>query len=343
MINIRGHRNVTQIQSIVQIFFRNQAFICFAGQVKLRLEQPTVTMHMSSQPPVEFTDEIKSLFVDKKLPQARERLLQTLSHQWDGHCNLIAFTYLYADNRSAEDCTTALEWLEKGVLAKEVDAKVILGRLLISGELGQHDFPRGMALLDEAAKSNVLMAVLTLAQIHQGGVQGHLDSNAELTRHYMKQAADLGDPNSAYHLALELEGAANPDLEQAFKYFDKAAQGGLSQAMHNVGVYYLQGKGVAKNMTLALAYLAEAAKLGSPLSMLSLSLLYLDGAEVQKDRGVALSWLYIYQVLFPETDIPDQLQLLLDDVSAEEENFARAAAQNFVNHQLNKSPTGTLH
>jgi TPR repeat protein len=113
--------------------------------------------------------------------------------------------------------------------------------------------------------------------------------------------------------------------------------------MHNVGVYYLHGKGVAKNMSLALAYLTEAAKLGSPLSLLSLSLLYLDGAEVQKDRGVALSWLYIYQVLFPETDIPDQLQLLLNDVSAEEENFARMAAQNFMNHQLNKSPAGTLH
>ena len=98
-----------------------------------------------------------------------------------------------------------------------------------------------------------------------------------------------------------------------------------------------------KNIHLALAYLTEAAKLGSPLSLLTLSLLHLDGTEVEKNRGVALSWLYIYQALFPQTDIPDQLQVLLDDVSTEEENFARAAAQNFVNHQLNKSPTGTVH
>lgn len=298
---------------------------------------------MQSQPPVEFTDEIKSLFVEKKLEQARQRLLDTLSNQWDGHCNLIAFTYLYAENRTDEDCKCALEWLEQGVTAGEVDAKVILGRLLVSGELGNQDFLRGMNLLQEAACANVLMAVLTLVQIYQGGVEGHLDADVQLTRQYLKQAADLGDPNSAYHLALELERANKPDFAQAFKYFDKAAQGGLSQAMHNVGVYYLHGKGAVKNTTLALAYLTEAAKLGSPLSMLSLSLLYLDGVEVQKDRGVALSWLYIYQVLFPETDIPDQLQLLLDDVSSEEENFARQAAQNFVNHQLNKSPSGTLH
>lgn len=298
---------------------------------------------MQSQPPTEFTDEIKSLFVEKKLEQARQRLLDTLSNQWDGHCNLIAFTYLYAENRTDEDCKRALEWLEQGVTAGEVDAKVILGRLLVSGELGNQDFLRGMNLLQEAACANVLMAVLTLVQIYQGGVEGHLDADVQLTRQYLKQAADLGDPNSAYHLALELERANKPDFAQAFKYFDKAAQGGLSQAMHNVGVYYLHGKGAVKNTTLALAYLTEAAKLGSPLSMLSLSLLYLDGVEVQKDRGVALSWLYIYQVLFPETDIPDQLQLLLDDVSSEEENFARQAAQNFVNHQLNKSPSGTLH
>jgi len=298
---------------------------------------------MQSQPPVEFTDEIKSLFVEKKLPQARARLLETLGNQWDGHCNLIAFTYLYAENRTADDCVQAMHWLEKGVAAGEVDAKVILGRLLVSGELQVQDFTRGMGLLEQAAKANVLMAVLTLVQIYKGGVEGHLDADAHLTRQYMQQAADLGDPNSAYHLALELERAASPDFPQAFKYFDKAAQGGLSQAMHNVGVYYLHGKGVVKNATLAMAYFTEAAKLGSPLSMLSLALLHLDGVEVQKNRGVALSWLYIYQVLFPETDIPDQLQLLLDDVSTEEENFARNAAQNFVNHQLNKSPTGTLH
>lgn len=298
---------------------------------------------MQSQPPIEFTDEIKSLFVEKKLLQARERLLETLSNEWDGHCNLIAFTYLYAENRNADDCTKALEWLEKGVHANEVDAKVILGRLLVSGEVGVQDFLRGIRLLEQAAQANVLMAVLTLMQIYKGGVDGHLDANPHLTRQYMKQAADLGDPNSAYHLALELERESTPDLAQAFRYFDKAAQGGLSQAMHNVGVYYLHGKGVVKSPPLAMAYFTEAAKLGSPLSMLSLALLYLDGVEVQKDRGVALSWLYIYQVLFPETDIPEQLQLLLDDVSAEEENFARTAAQNFVNHQLNKSPTGTLH
>ena len=298
---------------------------------------------MQHTAPIEFTDEIKSLFVDKKLLQARERLLQTLSNNWDGHCNLIAFTFLYAEGRNEEDCVQALHWLEQGVARNEVDAKVILGRLLLSGELGHQDFPRGLQLLEQAAQANVLMAVLTLAQIHQGGVEGQLEANPILTQRYVKQAADLGDPNSAYRLALDLERGETPDLLQAFKYFDKAAQGGLAQAMHNVGVYYLHGKGVVKNIHLALAYLTEAAKLGSPLSLLTLSLLHLDGVEVEKNRGVALSWLYIYQVLFPETDIPDQLQLLLDDVSAEEENFARQAAQNFVNHQLNKSPSGTLH
>lgn len=298
---------------------------------------------MQSQPPVEFTDEIKSLFVEKKLLQARQRLLETLREDWDGHCNLIAFTYLYAENRSADDCEQALQWLEKGVAAHELDAKVILGRLLVSGELGVHDFPRGLTFLEEAAQANVLMAVLTLIQIYKGGVEDHVDADAQLARKHIQQAADLGDPNSAYQLALEFESSPTPDFSKAFKYFDKAAQGGLSQAIHNVGVYYLHGKAVPKNVNLALAYFTEAAKLGSPLSMLSLSLLYLDGVEVQKDRGVALSWIYIYQVLFPESDLPDQLQSLLDEVSTEEENFARSSAQNFVNHQLNKSSSETLH
>ncbi|HEX4856675.1 MAG TPA: tetratricopeptide repeat protein [Limnobacter sp.] len=300
-------------------------------------------MPVKPAPPTEFTDEIKTLFAGKNLEQARKRLLETLPNGWDGHCNLLAFTYLYTENRSQHDCSEALKWLEQGVAADEVDAKVILGRILVSGELGQVDFPRGMALLQQAADAGVLMAVLTLVQIHRSGVEGFAEADADKARLYMKRAADLGDPNSAYLLALELEQGPAADLPQAFRYFDKAAQGGLSQAMHNVGVYYLHGKGVAKNISLALAYFTEAARLGSPLSMLSLSLLYLDGADVAKDRGVALSWLFIYQAVFPETDIPEQLQLLLEDVSAEEEKFARTAAQNFLTHQLNKSPNATLH
>ena len=119
---------------------------------------------MQHTAPIAFTDEIKSLFVEKKLLQARERLLQTLSNNWDGHCNLIAFTFLYAEGRNEEDCVQALHWLEQGVARNEVDAKVILGRLLLSGEAGPQDFPRGMQLLEQAAQANVLMAVLTLAR-----------------------------------------------------------------------------------------------------------------------------------------------------------------------------------
>ena len=39
----------------------------------------------------------------------------------------------------------------------------------------------------------------------------------------MQQAAELGDPNCAYRLALELERAGTPDFQQAFKYFDKGS------------------------------------------------------------------------------------------------------------------------
>ena len=172
---------------------------------------------MQSQPPVEFTDEIKSLFVEKKLVQARQRLLDTLSNQWDGHCNLIAFTYLYAENRSPDDCALALQWLEKGVALGEVDAKVILGRLLVSGELGSQDFSRGMDLLQQAAQANVLMAVLTLAQMYKGGVEGHLDADAQLTLQYLRQAADLGDAKLlACSMALDLMKITPDDLTLEF-------------------------------------------------------------------------------------------------------------------------------
>ncbi len=294
-------------------------------------------------PPEEFTAEIKTLFLEQKLEQARERLLATLHEGWDGHHNLIAMTHLYANPRTAEDEQAAKAWLEKGVKAGEVDCEVILGRLLVSGELGEVRFNDGLALLERAANKRVLMAVSTLLQIHEHGVQGYCDADADKARHYLNMAADLGDPNAAYKLALVLEQNEPDNPQAAFRYFDKAAQGGLAQAMHNVAVYYLHGKGMAANTQLALAYFTEAAKLASPLSMLSLALMHVEGNGVEPNQGVALSWLYIYQTLFPESSVPEQLQALLVDVQADQEAFARQAAQNFLRYQLKQSPGGTIH
>lgn len=297
----------------------------------------------AQQAPVDFTNEIKNLFVQKKLEQARERLLNTLSQGWAGHHNLIALTYLYLENRTESDGLKALEWLEKGVLANEPDSQVVLGRLLMSGELGVQNFNRGLDLLKQAARANVLMAVLTLSQVYGKGVESLLSPDEQLAQQYIEQAASLGDPNSAYHLALEIEKADMPDYSRAFAYFDKAAQGGLPQAMHNVAVYYLHGKGVPRNAMLAQAYFTEAAKLGSPLSILSLALLYLDGADVPQNHAEALGWLYIYQSLFPESEVPAQLADLPGQASPDAIQFARAAAQNFLNLQLKKPTNATLH
>jgi uncharacterized protein len=296
-----------------------------------------------THPPEEFTAEIKNLFLDKQLEQARERLLATLHQGWNGHHNLIAMTHLYANPRTAEDEQAAMAWLEKGVKAGEVDCEVILGRLWVSGELGEVRFKQGLALLESAANRGVLMAVSTLLQIHEYGVEGHCQADADKARHYLHKAADLGDPNAAYKFALLLEQSEPGNPGAAFRYFDKAAQGGLAQAMHNVAVYYLHGKGMPANSQLALAYFTEAARLASPLSMLSLALMHVDGNGIEANQGVALSWLYIYQTLFAQSSVPEQLQTLLIDVQPEQEAFARQAAQNFLRYQLKQSPGGTIH
>ncbi|HEX4842417.1 MAG TPA: tetratricopeptide repeat protein [Limnobacter sp.] len=297
---------------------------------------------MLQQAPESFTKQIKALFEKRDWPAAQSLLQDNLKHGWTGLYGLLAMTYMHQADRTAQDCLQALEWLERGVLACEPDSLAMLGRVLLSGELGQQDFARGLALLGQAAELGVLMAVLTLLQIHEHGVEEQLAPDAALAQRYLEQAADLGDPASAYRLAVLLEqGGQAP--ERAFRYYDKAAQGGMEQAMHNVGVCYLHGKGVAQNLRLAHAYFTEAAKLASPLSVISLALLHLDANLGMQDRGVALGWVCVYQALFPHTEVPDQLMALLAEASNEEHARARALAQHFLRTQLLKSPQGTVH
>ncbi|HEX4879525.1 MAG TPA: tetratricopeptide repeat protein, partial [Limnobacter sp.] len=186
-------------------------------------------------PPEQFSTQIRSLFEKSDWPAARALLIAHLPDGWTGLYGLLAMTHMHVQPRSQADCDLALEWLEKGVLHDEPDSLAVLGRVLMSGELGKQNPERGIHLLQKAAQANVLMAVLTLLKIHEQGVENFLEPDLVLAAHCLRQAAELGDPACAYRLAVKLQQEGQDPVD-VFRYYDKAAQGGMEQAMHNVGV-----------------------------------------------------------------------------------------------------------
>jgi TPR repeat protein len=105
-----------------------------------------------------------------------------------------------------------------------------------------------------------------------------------------------GAPSLAYMAEKEKLNKAEAELE-AGKYkegavqFKELADGGCPFAQCLLGVMYLNGKGVTKNVHTAINYFTKSAKQGSPDAEEHLGEIYQYGEEgIKKDNKLAASW-----------------------------------------------------
>ena len=124
---------------------------------------------------------------------------------------------------------------------------------------------------------------------------------------FLRAAALKGDPAAAYEVGVrfaEGKGVA-PDLDQAAKWYDRAAQAGVVPALFRLGTFYEKGLSV-KDVDIARRYYAQAAERGSAKAMHNLAVLDADGGgkganyksastwfRKAADRGVADSQFYL--------------------------------------------------
>jgi len=107
------------------------------------------------------------------------------------------------------------------------------------------------------------------------------------------QAAQAGDGEAQYRLAKSMlydssrgrEGAA-----EAVGWLRRAAEGGHTGAMVQLGKLYRTGLGVLQNFDLTLDWLRKAAEGGDAEGMLELGRLYRSGTGVKQDLVEAYVW-----------------------------------------------------
>lgn len=80
------------------------------------------------------------------------------------------------------------------------------------------------------------------------------------------------------------------DLAQARRQFELAAQAGHPGAFNNLGMMYLQGRGVQPSVPQAINYLSQAAERGNGVAANNLGYLYQHGRGVAPDREQAIAW-----------------------------------------------------
>jgi uncharacterized protein len=103
-------------------------------------------------------------------------------------------------------------------------------------------------------------------------------------------------------LALGAVAASADTLQDGARYFQRAdynralaswrplAVQGNPVAQNNLGIMYLDGKGVPQNTSEAVRYLSLSAAAGSSLGQNNLGGLYRDGKGVPRDYGKASQW-----------------------------------------------------
>jgi localization factor PodJL len=108
----------------------------------------------------------------------------------------------------------------------------------------------------------------------------------------LRAAALKGDPTAAYEVGVRFaEGKGLPqNLEEAAKWYDRAAQAGIIPAVFRLGTLYEKGMGVKKDPDTARRYYQQAAERGNAKAMHNLAVLDADGGGKGPNYKSASSW-----------------------------------------------------
>jgi localization factor PodJL len=108
----------------------------------------------------------------------------------------------------------------------------------------------------------------------------------------LRAAALKGDPTAAYEVAVRFaEGkGVQPNLEEAAKWYDRAANAGIIPAVFRLGTLYEKGMGVKKDLDTARRYYIQAAERGNAKAMHNLAVLDADGGGKGPDYKSAAQW-----------------------------------------------------
>ena len=109
---------------------------------------------------------------------------------------------------------------------------------------------------------------------------------------WFQKAADKGiDDACAYLGKMYYEGTGvAQNYNEAFKCFQKAADNGVTGAYTWLGVMYYDGQGVAQNYEKAFLWTKKAAENGAANAYVGLGVMYCNGQGVDKNYNEAFKW-----------------------------------------------------
>jgi len=194
----------------------------------------------------------------------------------------------------------AASWLTKAADAGAPEAQYLLCGCYLKGEGVTADQYKARDLAAGAARQGHERARQFLATIDEEIAKARAASQP------VRAAADAGDPNAQYDLAMRYARGdfEPPDFAKAAYYLDLAAKGNHAGAQFALYNLFEQGRGIAKDPTKALYWLARAASQGHGDAMYFFARRYADGRITSAHIPVASRIFERCRKLYPEYHDP---------------------------------------
>lgn len=151
------------------------------------------------------------------------------------------------------------------------------------------DYVSAFHLARSSADKGLAKAQLLVGRCYISGCGTTEDAQA--ARIYFEKGSDAGDPDSKSWLAMMSIWGYAPDIEpsRAAQLLKEAVEAGcVDEAFANLGVLYLEGRGVEKNPSQAVALFKEGVSRGDSTAMFQLANCYASGVGIDKDLTKAL-------------------------------------------------------
>jgi TPR repeat protein len=192
-----------------------------------------------------------------------------------------------AEKGNGPNIQQAVEWWGKAAEQGHVQAQSALGCALIAGQGVAKDFQLAKSWFQKAADQGDAKAQWNLGSLYASGCPG-LKRDLLKAFSWCQSSADLGFLPAQATLGFLFARLKN--MEMAATWWFKAAERGDPEAQYNLALLYSKGQGVKQDLELAFHWFAEAAGQGVVSAQSRLGLLYAKGEGVAHDPIEAHKW-----------------------------------------------------
>ncbi|WP_062227414.1 tetratricopeptide repeat protein [Aureimonas frigidaquae] len=261
-----------------------------ADETAARVERPALPSPLDS--PVTGGADMLAAFsaYQKGYYLSAFRIAEPLAHMGDAAAQSLVAELSLRGQGVPLDVENAARWYRLSAQAGRPEAQFRYALMLLQGEGVARDPAQARTLMHSAADAGLPLAAFNYGQmLIQGAPTGGF---ADALR-YFEVAADAGLSDAQYALAqLYANGrgvTARDDITARF-WLREAARQGHDTAQIELGIWLINGRGGPAAPHDGFRWLKAAADRGNPIAVNRVAHLYKDGIGVAADRAEAAKW-----------------------------------------------------